>query len=124
MLRSGSSSRLYSEIISDEQRRQYKTEFDSDLSRYKTLCADMDELSDQIHQLSRELDGLDVDSIKYQVKTIFTLLRNWIWFGLVCPTESDRVCFHFSGSGRRVQQTQRPEDGEWKLCHTVLYRPK
>lgn len=28
----------------------------------------MDKLSDQIHQLSRELDGLDEDSIKYQVQ--------------------------------------------------------
>lgn len=67
-IRSCFSSRLYPEIISDEQRQQYKTEFDSDLTRYKTLCADMDELSDQIHQLSRELDCLDVDSIQYQVK--------------------------------------------------------
>lgn len=67
-IRSRSSSRLYPEIISDEQRQQYKTDFDSDLTRYKTLCADMEELSDQIHQLSRELDRLDVDSIKYQVK--------------------------------------------------------
>lgn len=66
-IRSRPSSRLYPEIISDEQRQNYKTEFDSDLSRYKTLCADMDELSDQIHQLSRELDSLDADSIKYQV---------------------------------------------------------
>lgn len=65
---SGSSSRFYPEIISDEQRQQYKTEFDSVLRHYKTLCADMDELSDQIHQLSRELDHLDVDSIRYQVK--------------------------------------------------------
>lgn len=66
-IRSCSSSRLYPEILSDEQRQQYRTEFDSDLSRYKSLCADMDELSDQIHQLSRELDCLDVDSIQYQV---------------------------------------------------------
>ncbi|TWW72736.1 Occludin [Takifugu flavidus] len=58
--------RLYPEIISDEQRRRYKAEFDSDLIHYKTLCAEMDELSDQIHQLSRKLDGLDEDSIKYQ----------------------------------------------------------
>ncbi|XP_068195964.1 uncharacterized protein zgc:154006 [Antennarius striatus] len=58
--------RLYSEIISDEQRRRYKKEFDSDLARYKSLCAEMDEISDQMHELSRELDALDEDSIKYQ----------------------------------------------------------
>lgn len=61
-------SRLYPEIISDEQRRQYKTEFDSDLTRYKTLCAEMDEISDHVHKLSRELDELDKDSIKYKVE--------------------------------------------------------
>nr|XP_046264307.1 uncharacterized protein LOC124069305 [Scatophagus argus] len=58
--------RLYPEIISDEQRRQYKKEFDSDLARYKSLCAEMDEISDQMHKLSRELDALDEGSVKYQ----------------------------------------------------------
>lgn len=81
-VRSCSSSRLYPEIISDEQRQNYKTEFDSDLSRYKTLCADMDELSDQIHQLSRELDSLDVDSIKYQVTEPSSLCSE-TGFGLI-----------------------------------------
>lgn len=60
--------RLYPEIISDEQRRQYKKEFDSDLARYKSLCAEMDEISDQMHKLSRELDALDEGSMKYQVE--------------------------------------------------------
>lgn len=59
--------RLYPEIISDEQRRQYKKEFDSDLARYKSLCAEMDEISDQMHKLSRELDALDEGSMRYQV---------------------------------------------------------
>ncbi|XP_031137207.1 occludin isoform X1 [Sander lucioperca] len=58
--------RLYPEIISDEQRRQYKKEFDMDLARYKSLCAEMDDISDQMHKLSRELDMLDQGSIKYQ----------------------------------------------------------
>lgn len=58
--------RLYPEITSDEQRRQYKREFDSDLAQYKNLCAEMDDISDQIHKLSRELDTLDESSIKYQ----------------------------------------------------------
>ncbi|XP_073346722.1 uncharacterized protein [Pagrus major] len=58
--------RLYPEIISDEQRHQYKKEFDSDLARYKSLCAEMDEISDQMHKLSRELDTLDEGSMKYQ----------------------------------------------------------
>uniref|UniRef100_UPI0037E993F2 occludin n=1 Tax=Semicossyphus pulcher TaxID=241346 RepID=UPI0037E993F2 len=58
--------RLYPEIISDEQRCQYKKEFDSDLARYKSLCAQMDDISDQMHKLSRELDTLDEGSVKYQ----------------------------------------------------------
>ncbi|XP_056149088.1 uncharacterized protein LOC130123812 [Lampris incognitus] len=58
--------RLYPEITSDQQRRQYKREFDSDLAHYKILCAEMDDISDQIHKLSRELDLLEEDSMKYQ----------------------------------------------------------
>ncbi|XP_042353473.1 LOW QUALITY PROTEIN: uncharacterized protein LOC121951272 [Plectropomus leopardus] len=58
--------RLYPEITSDEQRHQYKKEFDSDLARYKSLCAEMDDISDQMHKLSRELDVLDEGSMKYQ----------------------------------------------------------
>ncbi|CAJ1071834.1 Occludin [Xyrichtys novacula] len=58
--------RLYPEITSDEQRHQYKTEFDSDLARYKSLCAQMDDISDKIHKLGRELDTLDYSSVKYQ----------------------------------------------------------
>lgn len=58
--------RLYPAILSDEQRREYKREFDSDLVRYKKLCADMDDICDQMHKLSRELDTLDHTSVKYQ----------------------------------------------------------
>ncbi|CAN9503226.1 unnamed protein product [Ophioblennius macclurei] len=58
--------RLYPEITCDEQRHKYKKEFDSDLSRYKSFCAEMDDISDQMHKLSRELDALDEDSVKYQ----------------------------------------------------------
>ncbi|XP_030608492.1 occludin-like [Archocentrus centrarchus] len=58
--------RLYPEITSDEQRRKYKKEFDSDLSCYKRLCSELDDISDQMHKLSRELDALDEDSTKYQ----------------------------------------------------------
>ncbi|XP_062261128.1 uncharacterized protein LOC133968897 [Platichthys flesus] len=58
--------RLYPEITADEQRQQYKLEFDSDLTRYKRLCADMDNVSDEMHKLSRELDAMDESSVKYQ----------------------------------------------------------
>lgn len=60
--------RLYPAITSDEQRRKYKKEFDSDLAYYKNFCAEMDDISDQMHKLSRELDTLDEDSVKYQVE--------------------------------------------------------
>ena len=59
---------MYPAITSDEQRHRYKKEFDSDLANYKSLCSKMDEISDQIHKLSRELDTLDEDSLKYQVE--------------------------------------------------------
>lgn len=60
-------SRLYPEIISEEQRQQYRRVFDSDLAHYKSLCAEMDEISDQMHKLSREMDSLAEDSVRYQV---------------------------------------------------------
>ncbi|KAF6720283.1 Occludin [Oryzias melastigma] len=58
--------RLYPAITSDEQRRKYKEEFDSDLAHYKRLCSTMDDIGDRMHKLSRELDLLDEESIKYQ----------------------------------------------------------
>lgn len=58
---------LYPEITSDTQRHEYKKEFDSDLRTYKELCAEMDDISDQINKLSRELDALEEGSSKYQV---------------------------------------------------------
>ncbi|XP_012729115.2 occludin [Fundulus heteroclitus] len=58
--------RQYPAITTDEQRCRYKREFDSDLARYKSLCAEMDNISDQMHKLSRELDTLDEGSMKYQ----------------------------------------------------------
>ncbi|XP_041847390.1 uncharacterized protein LOC121643869 [Melanotaenia boesemani] len=58
--------RQYPVITSEEQRREYKKEFNSDLARYKSLCSEMDHISDQMHKLSRELDTLDQNSMKYQ----------------------------------------------------------
>lgn len=57
---------LYPEITSDSQRHEYKKEFDSDLRFYKELCAEMDDINDQINKLSRELDTLDEGTSKYQ----------------------------------------------------------
>ncbi|XP_077580194.1 occludin-like [Stigmatopora nigra] len=56
----------YTEILSDEQRREYKQDFQSALTRYKSLCKEMDEICDHIRMLSQELDTLDKNSIKYQ----------------------------------------------------------
>lgn len=57
----------YSEITTDEQRRQYKKQFDAALAVYKNLCAEMDDISDQMNKLSRELDTLHEESTKFQV---------------------------------------------------------
>lgn len=107
--------RLYPEITSDEQRQQYKREFDSDLSHYKSLCAEMDDISDQMNKLSREMDTLDEDSIKYQVwrttcETDTVVLKHPV--SLLCIIECQyiqviEVVFVFLGCGRRVQPTQR-----------------
>lgn len=66
MLPSPSSS-VYPEITSDGERHEYKREFDADLREYKRLCAEMDDVNDQLNKLSRQLDALDDSSAKYQV---------------------------------------------------------
>ncbi|KAJ0065748.1 hypothetical protein NL108_017799 [Boleophthalmus pectinirostris] len=58
--------RMYPEITSDSQRHDYKAEFDADLKEYKRMCADMDDINDQLNKLSRQLDTLDDTSDKYQ----------------------------------------------------------
>nr|XP_060642135.1 occludin-like [Anolis sagrei ordinatus] len=57
---------LYPAITSDGTRQSYKQEFDTDLKRYKQLCAEMDSIKDQIKQLSKELDLLEEGSLQYQ----------------------------------------------------------
>ncbi|XP_048833277.1 occludin [Brienomyrus brachyistius] len=57
---------IYPEITSDAQRQEYKKEFDSDLKTYKHLCAEIDDINDQMNKLSRELDTLDEGTTKYQ----------------------------------------------------------
>ncbi|KAI4897170.1 hypothetical protein NFI96_015219 [Prochilodus magdalenae] len=57
---------MYPDITSDSQRQEYKREFDSDLRRYKQLCAEMDDINDDLNKLSRELDTLDEGTAKYE----------------------------------------------------------
>lgn len=57
---------LYPDIRSDAQRQDYKREFDADLREYKRMCAEMDDINDQLNKLSRQLDTLDDTSAKYQ----------------------------------------------------------
>ncbi|XP_039180324.1 occludin-like [Crotalus tigris] len=56
----------YPPITSDDARQEYKQDFDSDLKRYKQLCAHMDGINDQINQLSRQLDQLPEGTLQYQ----------------------------------------------------------
>lgn len=58
---------LYPPIASDGARQKYKQEFDTDLKRYKQLCAEMDGVNDRLNQLSKELDSISEDSPQYQV---------------------------------------------------------
>lgn len=57
----------YSEITTDEQRRQYKKQFDVTFAVYKNLRAELDDISDQMNELSQELDTLHEESTKFQV---------------------------------------------------------
>lgn len=57
---------MYPDITSDAQRQDYKREFDADLREYKRMCAEMDDINDQLNKLSRQLDSLDDTSAKYQ----------------------------------------------------------
>ncbi|XP_074834069.1 occludin-like [Carettochelys insculpta] len=57
---------VYPPITSDGERQEYKQEFDADLKHYKQLCAEMDDINDQLNQLSKQLDGLSEDSPQYQ----------------------------------------------------------
>lgn len=57
---------LYPEITSSSQRQDYKREFDSDLRTYKQLCAEIDDVNDELNKLSRELDTLNEGTNKYQ----------------------------------------------------------
>ncbi|XP_026202084.1 occludin [Anabas testudineus] len=58
---------MYPVITSDAQRHDYKREFDADLREYKRLCAEMDDINDQLNKLSRQLDTMDDTSAKYQI---------------------------------------------------------
>ncbi|NWI57076.1 OCLN protein, partial [Calyptomena viridis] len=57
---------LYPPISSDGTRQRYKQEFDSDLRRYKQLCADMDTINDRLGLLGKQLDSVPEDSPQYQ----------------------------------------------------------
>lgn len=61
---------LYPPISSDGARQKYKQEFDTDLKRYKQLCAEMDGVNDRINQLSKQLDSISEDSPQYQVRAL------------------------------------------------------
>ncbi|MEE6487822.1 hypothetical protein FKM82_015050 [Ascaphus truei] len=57
---------LYPPISSDPVRQSYKREFDADLRRYKLMCVEMDNINNQLQQLSKQLDGLTEGSTPYQ----------------------------------------------------------
>nr|XP_033812054.1 occludin-like [Geotrypetes seraphini] len=57
---------FYPVINNYETRQEYKQEFNTDLKRYKQMCTEMDDINDQINQLSKQLDDLSEDSPQYQ----------------------------------------------------------
>ncbi|XP_051894243.1 LOW QUALITY PROTEIN: uncharacterized protein LOC127582721 [Pristis pectinata] len=57
---------LYPPITSDPIRQEYKREFDADHQEYKQLCAEMNEVNNQINYLNKRLDVLSEDDPNYQ----------------------------------------------------------
>ncbi|XP_006124366.1 occludin [Pelodiscus sinensis] len=59
--------REYPPITSDPQRQAYKRDFDSGLQEYKSLQAELDEVSKALTRLDKELDDYSEDSEEYKV---------------------------------------------------------
>ncbi|XP_075694079.1 occludin [Rhinoderma darwinii] len=56
----------YPPIASDQQRQDYKREFDADLQEYKSLQAELEEVSKSMFQLDKELDEHPEGSQSYK----------------------------------------------------------
>ncbi|XP_006004445.1 occludin b [Latimeria chalumnae] len=56
----------YPPITSDQQRQEYKRDFDSGLQEYKRLQAELDEVNKKISQLDKQLDDLQEGTEEYQ----------------------------------------------------------
>ncbi|XP_069779311.1 uncharacterized protein [Narcine bancroftii] len=69
---------LYPPITSDLIRQEYKSEFDTDHQEYKQICAEMNEVNNQINYLSKRLDVLTEDDPNYQgVAEEYNRLKNF-----------------------------------------------
>lgn len=62
----------YPPIISVEQRRKYKTEFDKDFAEYRQLHLIMDKTRRRFTNLQQELSTVSQSDQKYKVMTVFT----------------------------------------------------
>ncbi|KAI1883335.1 hypothetical protein AGOR_G00244130 [Albula goreensis] len=69
---------LYPEITSDDQRREYRSVFDSGLALYKRLCTEMDAVTSQVRKLSKDLDKLPEGSTQHQAAAAeYIRLKQW-----------------------------------------------
>ncbi|XP_050802089.1 occludin isoform X2 [Gopherus flavomarginatus] len=59
--------REYPPITTDQQRQAYKRDFDFRLQEYKSLQAELDEVSKTLSRLDKELDDYSEDSEEYKV---------------------------------------------------------
>ncbi|XP_039401071.1 occludin [Mauremys reevesii] len=59
--------REYPPVTTDQQRQTYKRDFDSGLQEYKSLQAELDEVSKTLSRLDKELDDYSEDSEEYKV---------------------------------------------------------
>uniref|UniRef100_S4RDH4 Occludin n=1 Tax=Petromyzon marinus TaxID=7757 RepID=S4RDH4_PETMA len=58
--------RLYPSIASSTTRQSYRQQFESDMSEYRSLHAELRGISQRLEQLNAELDRLPEDSAQYQ----------------------------------------------------------
>ncbi|XP_061409958.1 occludin-like isoform X1 [Lethenteron reissneri] len=58
--------RLYPSIASSTTRQSYRQQFESDMSEYRSLHAELRGISQRLEQLNTELDRLPEDSAQYQ----------------------------------------------------------
>lgn len=116
---------LYPEITSSSQRQEYKREFDSDLRTYKQLCAEIDDINDELNKLSRELDTLAEGSSKHQVSDQFNTYHEHPTFNVPRAASRDGPALSAApeGAGLRRRVVFPTGSSDELICVCLYFRP-